>query len=210
MLRVKLPRWMACWRTPAPGRCAETRSPPEIIARAYHLTATELRVLLAIVDVGGVPESAVALGIAESTVKTHLGNLFVKTGARRPGRLCENRCGICQSAGRLTEFHRQTPATHPLARRHFDSGRCQQCKLADLVPQSDLRLLVNCLRELPGTRCGSRYARSNSNIGGHRERDFCARGHGIRARGLPIYQSVFKRSGTVRVKKTRQGSTGSG
>jgi DNA-binding CsgD family transcriptional regulator len=61
----------------------ETRSPPEIIARAYDLTATELRVLLAIVDVGGVPESAEALGIAESTVKTHLGNLFVKTGARR-------------------------------------------------------------------------------------------------------------------------------
>jgi DNA-binding CsgD family transcriptional regulator/PAS domain-containing protein len=62
---------------------AETRSPPEIIARAYDLTPTELRVLLAIVDVGGVPESAAALGVAESTVKTHLGNLFVKTGARR-------------------------------------------------------------------------------------------------------------------------------
>ena len=62
---------------------AEIRSPQEVIARAYDLTATELRVLLAIVDVGGVPESAVALGIAESTVKTHLGNLFVKTGARR-------------------------------------------------------------------------------------------------------------------------------
>ena len=39
--------------------------------------------LLAIVDVGGVPESAVALGIAESTVKTHLRNLFVKTRTRR-------------------------------------------------------------------------------------------------------------------------------
>jgi DNA-binding CsgD family transcriptional regulator len=62
---------------------AEFRSPQEVIARAYDLTATELRVLLAIVDVGGVPESAVALGIAESTVKTHLGRLFVKTGARR-------------------------------------------------------------------------------------------------------------------------------
>jgi DNA-binding CsgD family transcriptional regulator len=56
---------------------------PEVIARAYDLTPTELRVLLAIVEVGGVPESAVALGIAESTVKTHLRNLFVKTGARR-------------------------------------------------------------------------------------------------------------------------------
>ena len=62
---------------------AEVRSPPEVIARAYNLTPTELRVLLAIVDVGGVPESAVALGIAESTVKTHLGRLFVKTRARR-------------------------------------------------------------------------------------------------------------------------------
>jgi DNA-binding CsgD family transcriptional regulator len=62
---------------------AETRSPPEIIARAYHLTPTELRVLLAIVEIGGVPETAVALGIAESTVKTHLSNLFLKTGVRR-------------------------------------------------------------------------------------------------------------------------------
>ena len=61
----------------------ETRSAPEIIARAYNLTPTELRVLMAIVEVGGVPEVAVALGVAESTVKTHLGNLFVKTGARR-------------------------------------------------------------------------------------------------------------------------------
>jgi DNA-binding CsgD family transcriptional regulator/PAS domain-containing protein len=61
----------------------EARSAPEIIARAYDLTPTELRVLLAIVDVGGVPESAAALGVAESTIKTHLGNLFVKTGARR-------------------------------------------------------------------------------------------------------------------------------
>jgi DNA-binding CsgD family transcriptional regulator len=61
----------------------EAPSAPEIIARAYNLTPTELRVLLAIVEVGGVPETAVALGVAESTVKTHLGHLFVKTGASR-------------------------------------------------------------------------------------------------------------------------------
>jgi DNA-binding CsgD family transcriptional regulator len=61
----------------------EAPSAPAIIARAYHLTPTELRVLLAIVEVGGVPEVAVALGVAESTVRTHLGNLFVKTGAGR-------------------------------------------------------------------------------------------------------------------------------
>ena len=61
----------------------EPRSPPEIIAQAYKLTPTELRVLLGIVEVGGVPETAVALGVAESTIKTHLGNLFVKTGTGR-------------------------------------------------------------------------------------------------------------------------------
>jgi DNA-binding CsgD family transcriptional regulator/PAS domain-containing protein len=61
----------------------EAPSAPEVIARAYDLTPSELRVLLAIVELGGVPESALALGIAESTVKTHLGRLFAKTGARR-------------------------------------------------------------------------------------------------------------------------------
>lgn len=60
-----------------------TPSPPEIIAKAYGLTPTELRVLLAIVEVGGVPEVAEALGTAETTVKTHLGRLYEKTGARR-------------------------------------------------------------------------------------------------------------------------------
>ncbi len=58
-------------------------SPPEIIARHFKLTPAELRVLLAIVEVGGVPEVADALGTAESTVKTHLGKLFEKTGTGR-------------------------------------------------------------------------------------------------------------------------------
>jgi DNA-binding CsgD family transcriptional regulator len=49
----------------------------------YRLTPTELRVLLAIVDVGGVPEVAAALGVAVTTVKTHLGRLFEKTGVAR-------------------------------------------------------------------------------------------------------------------------------
>ena len=58
-------------------------SRPEMVARTYGLTPSELRVLLAIVDVGGVPESAGALGIAETTVKFHLRSLFEKTGAKR-------------------------------------------------------------------------------------------------------------------------------
>ena len=55
----------------------------EVIGKTFKLTPTELRVLLAIVEVGGVPEVAVALGIAVTTVKTHLGRLFEKTGMTR-------------------------------------------------------------------------------------------------------------------------------
>ncbi len=60
-----------------------TRSPPEAIAKTYRLTAMEVRVLLTIVEVGGVPEVAETLGIGESTVKTHLKRLYEKTGAHR-------------------------------------------------------------------------------------------------------------------------------
>jgi DNA-binding CsgD family transcriptional regulator len=56
---------------------------PESVARHYKLTPTELRVLLGIVEVGGAPEVADALGIADNTVKTHLGRVYQKTGTRR-------------------------------------------------------------------------------------------------------------------------------
>ncbi len=62
-------------------------SSPETIARLYKLTPTELRVLLAIVEVGGVPEVAEALGIGEATVKTHLHRLFAKTETTRQAEL---------------------------------------------------------------------------------------------------------------------------
>jgi DNA-binding CsgD family transcriptional regulator len=55
----------------------------EVIAKAFKLTPTELRVLLAVVEVGGAPEVAAMLGIAVSTVKTHLVRLFHKTGVTR-------------------------------------------------------------------------------------------------------------------------------
>jgi DNA-binding CsgD family transcriptional regulator len=64
---------------------AATASPsaPETIARVFRLTPTELNVLLAIVEVGGAPEAAELLGIAVTTVKTHLGRVYDKTGAKR-------------------------------------------------------------------------------------------------------------------------------
>ncbi len=60
----------------------ELPNPPDVIASAYKLTNTELRVLLALVQLGGGPEIAEALGIGSGTVKTHLRNLFRKTGAK--------------------------------------------------------------------------------------------------------------------------------
>jgi DNA-binding CsgD family transcriptional regulator/PAS domain-containing protein len=61
----------------------EAPSPPVAIAEAFSLTVAELRVLFAIVEVGGVPQVAEVLGIAASTVKTHLGRVYEKTGAAR-------------------------------------------------------------------------------------------------------------------------------
>jgi DNA-binding CsgD family transcriptional regulator len=58
-------------------------SAPQVIGATYKLTPAELRVLFSIVEVGGIPEVAVALGVADTTVKTHVARLFEKTGARR-------------------------------------------------------------------------------------------------------------------------------
>jgi DNA-binding CsgD family transcriptional regulator len=61
--------------------------PQEAIAKLYKLTPTELRVLFAIVQVGGAPEVAEAMGISHGTVKTHLRRLFAKTGTDRQAEL---------------------------------------------------------------------------------------------------------------------------
>ena len=61
----------------------EMPSPQDVIAKFYKLTPTELRVLFAIVQIGGVPQVAEAMGISASTVKTHLRRLFAKTGTDR-------------------------------------------------------------------------------------------------------------------------------
>lgn len=61
----------------------DTPAAPEVIAKTFGLTLSELRVMVTIVQAGGVAETAEALGIAETTVKTHLSRLFQKTGAAR-------------------------------------------------------------------------------------------------------------------------------
>ena len=80
-------------------------SPPEAIARAYALTPTELRVLLAIVEIGGAPEVAAALGIGDTTVRTHLARLYEKTGTKRQADLVKLVAGFstAPASGRLDD-----------------------------------------------------------------------------------------------------------
>jgi DNA-binding CsgD family transcriptional regulator len=66
----------------------------DAIAAAFRLTPSEMRVLMAIVELGGVPDIAAKLGIAETTVKTHLGRLFEKTGAGRQADLVKIAAGF--------------------------------------------------------------------------------------------------------------------
>lgn len=61
--------------------------PLEALAKFYKLTTSEVRVLDAIIKVSGVRAMADLLGLSEATVKTHLHNLFRKTGAGRQSEL---------------------------------------------------------------------------------------------------------------------------
>jgi len=64
-------------------KAAETSSLLDTLGRRYRLTPAELRILIAIVDVGGVPQVAFALNLSQATVRTHLRHIFEKTGTRR-------------------------------------------------------------------------------------------------------------------------------
>jgi DNA-binding CsgD family transcriptional regulator len=70
------------------------RSYGGMVASAFGLTPAELRVLLAIVELGGVPEASERLGVAETTVKTHLYRVFSKTGANRQADLVKLAAGF--------------------------------------------------------------------------------------------------------------------
>jgi DNA-binding CsgD family transcriptional regulator len=74
-------------------------SPIEALVSAYKLTPAELRVLLAIVEVGGIPEIAPMLGISEATVKTHLQHVFEKTGVNRQADLVKVVAGFMNPLG---------------------------------------------------------------------------------------------------------------
>ena len=69
--------------TPIRQTALDLPHPLEAIANAYRLTPAEMRVLMMIVQIGGVPEIAPVLGISETTVKTHLQHVYKKTGTQR-------------------------------------------------------------------------------------------------------------------------------
>lgn len=66
----------------------------DLLARTFGLTPSETRVLFAIVEFTGVSEVAQSLGIAETTVKTHLKRVFAKTGTSRQADLVKLAAGF--------------------------------------------------------------------------------------------------------------------
>jgi DNA-binding CsgD family transcriptional regulator/PAS domain-containing protein len=61
----------------------DLQHPLETLTNLYKFTPAEFRVLMTIVEIGGVPEVASVLGISQTTVKTHLQHIFEKTGLNR-------------------------------------------------------------------------------------------------------------------------------
>jgi DNA-binding CsgD family transcriptional regulator len=87
----------------------------EAIAQDFGFTPAELRVLFALVDVGGVPEVASVLGISETTVKTHLQHLFQKTTTSRQAELVKLVAGYT------------SPLSVPLTPRKYGLSRAAEC-----------------------------------------------------------------------------------
>ena len=75
-------------------------TPVESVARLFGLTPTEARVLGAVLDSGGVATMAAALSMSNATVKTHLQQIFAKTGTSRQIELVKLTLGFANPASR--------------------------------------------------------------------------------------------------------------
>ena len=86
----------ACWEGSCPF-CGHERAAPalEAMAKHYSLTRSEVRVLQAVLKVNnGVRAVAELLVLSQATVKTHLHNLFRKTGTNRQSDLVKRVVGL--------------------------------------------------------------------------------------------------------------------
>jgi DNA-binding CsgD family transcriptional regulator len=61
----------------------ESTAASDLIRKIFRLTPAETRVMLAIVEHGSIPEASRHLDVAESTIKTHLSQVFIKTSTHR-------------------------------------------------------------------------------------------------------------------------------
>jgi DNA-binding CsgD family transcriptional regulator len=77
----------------------EMPHPVEALANRYRLTPAEVRVVMAVVEVGSVSDVARMLGISEATVKTHLQRVFDKTGVVRQAELVKLVAGFMSPLG---------------------------------------------------------------------------------------------------------------
>ncbi|MCK1380779.1 hypothetical protein IVB33_27375 [Bradyrhizobium sp. 24] len=83
-------------------RKASPASPPplEALAKLYRLTASEVRLIDAVMRVSGIKALAELLGLTQATVKTHLHNVFRKTGTARQSELVKLIAGFDRSEQR--------------------------------------------------------------------------------------------------------------
>jgi hypothetical protein len=95
-------------------------------------------VLLAAVEVGGVPEVAPLLGVSETTVKTHLQHVFEKTGAKRQADLVKLVAGFmsplgdnarCQIGARTKPNGSRTSSATSTMRRSIPRGGHSSSKM---------------------------------------------------------------------------------
>jgi DNA-binding CsgD family transcriptional regulator len=88
-------RMESAWEVTCPF-CGHDRAAPalEAVAKRYSLTTSEARVLEAVLKVNGVRAVAELLGRSQATVKTHLQNLFRKTGTSRQSDLVKRVAGL--------------------------------------------------------------------------------------------------------------------
>jgi DNA-binding CsgD family transcriptional regulator len=66
---------------------AEAQDGADTMAAAFGLTGAEARVLAGLLSGRTLVETAAALGISTSTAKSHLENIFMKTGVSRQAEL---------------------------------------------------------------------------------------------------------------------------
>lgn len=93
-----VPRLKAAFESGDPNLQALAKAMAEGLERAdalrerrlrddWSLSPQEIRVTLHLIDGGTVATCAEALGVAESTVRTHLKSVFIKTGRNRQAQL---------------------------------------------------------------------------------------------------------------------------